>query len=320
MGLFTTMHAKGELSVRVTGTFRFGAKTPAAVEKAIAGFGWQPGQGDEWVKAGPLKITVDGGIHWGTTWLSEPYGPKRTAFYRNPDPAYAGDHNFTPEEMKTIFGIGTRQGWQMSAHVTGDAGTQAVLDAVAAVAEEQPVIKQRRFTLIHSYFPNPAILKLCKDLGVGVDTQGYLYHRDADILAEIYGEPWAERFIGLGDWARAGVPVAINSDHMIGFDPDHAMNSFNPFLMLWIAVARKTDQGHVHGARQKLSRLDALRAVTLWAAWLSFDEKRLGSLEPGKLADFVVIDRDYLACPEGEIRSIKATRTVVGGRTVFERP
>ena len=319
MGMFTTLRDKGELNVRVTGTYRFAARTPAAVEKAIAGFGWKPGQGDEWVKAGPLKITVDGGIHWGTTWLSEPYGQRRTAFYRNPDPSYTGDHNYTPEEMKMIFGIGTRQGWQMSAHVTGDAGTRAVLGAVAAVAQEQPVIKERRFTLIHSYFPNPAIVSLCKDLGVGVDTQGYLYHRDADILAEIYGEPWAERFIGLGDWVRAGVPVAINSDHMTGVDPDHAMNSFNPFLMLWIAVARQTDQGHVHGERQKLSRLDALRAVTLWAAWLSFDEKKLGSLEPGKLADFVVIDRGYLTCAEDEIRGIHALRTVVGGRTVFER-
>jgi hypothetical protein len=106
---------------------------------------------------------------------------------------------------------------------------------------------------------------------------------------------------------------------MIGYDPDHAMNSFNPFLMLYIAVSRKDDQGHIHGAQQKLSRLDALRCITTSAAWLSFDEQRLGSLEKGKLADFVVIDRDYLACPESEIKSIKPLRTVLGGRTVFAR-
>ena len=57
--------------------------------------------------------------------------------------------------------------------------------------------------------------------------------------------------------------------------------------------------------------------MTLWAAWLGFDEKKTGSLEPGKLADFVVIDRDYLNCAEDEIRQIHALRTVVGGRTVF---
>jgi predicted amidohydrolase YtcJ len=89
--------------------------------------------------------------------------------------------------------------------------------------------------------------------------------------------------------------------------------------MLWIAVARQSDRGNVYGAQQKLSRLDALRAVTLWAAWLSFDEDKLGSLESGKLADLVVIDRDYLNCPEGEIRKIKVLRTIVGGKTVFLR-
>ncbi|MBM3890138.1 MAG: amidohydrolase family protein, partial [Verrucomicrobia bacterium] len=83
--------------------------------------------------------------------------------------------------------------------------------------------------------------------------------------------------------------------------------------------ARQTDRGNVYGAQQKLSRLDALRAVTLWAAWLSFDEDKLGSLEPGKLADLVVIDRDYLACAEADIREIKVLRTVVGGKTVFQR-
>jgi predicted amidohydrolase YtcJ len=317
MKTYQELRDAGELPLRVTGTYRFSAKTAEQTEKAIARFGFKPGEGDEWVKAGPLKITVDGGIHWGTTWLSEHYGPKRTAFYRNKDPDYTGEHYYTPEEMRIIFATGNKLGWQMSAHVTGDGGTEAVLDAVAAVAQEQPDIKQRRFTLIHSYFPSPAILKKCQELGVGVDTQGYLYFRDADILGEIYGEPWAERFIGLGDWVRAGIPVALNSDHMIGYDPDHAMNAFNPFLMLYIAVARKTDAGHIHGGHQRLSRLDALRTVTQWAAWLSFDEKKLGTLETGKLADMVVIDRDYLTCPEDEIARIKVLNTIVGGREVF---
>jgi predicted amidohydrolase YtcJ len=123
----------------------------------------------------------------------------------------------------------------------------------------------------------------------------------------------------LGEWARAGVPVSVNSDHMEGLDPDHAMNSFNPTLMLWIAVARQSDRGHTYGAAQKLSRLDALRAVTLWPAWLSFDEDKLGSLEPGKLADLVVIDRDYLTCQEDDICKIKVLRTMVGGKTMFQR-
>lgn len=316
---FREMREHNDLTTRVRATFRFSAKTPEQVEKYVAGLGLKPGEGDDWVRADRLKITVDGGIHWGTTRLSEPYGEKRANFYRLADPQYRGELNFTPEQMRMIFATGNRLGWPMSAHVTGDAGTEEVLHAVAAVAKDDATITQRRFNLIHSYFPTPAIVKLAKQLGVGVDTQGYLYYRDADILAEIYGAIWAERFIGMAEWARGGVPVAINSDHMIGLDPDHAMNAFNPALMLWIAVARKTDSGHMWGAQQKLSRLDALRSVTLWAAWLSFDEDKLGSLEPGKLADLVVLDRDYLTCPEDEIRAIKPLRTIVGGKTVFRQ-
>ena len=316
---FRELHAQNALTTRVRATFRFSAKTPEQVEKYVSGLGIKPGEGDDWVRADRLKITVDGGIHWGTTRLSEPYGERRTKFYRLADPTYRGELYFTPEQMRMVFATVNRLGWPMSAHVSGDAGTEEVLNAVAEVARNDATIRQRRFNLIHSYFPTSAIVKLAKELGVGVDTQGYLYHRDADILAEIYGTSWAERFIGLAAWAREGVPVATNSDHMIGLDPDHAMNSFNPALMLWIAVARKTDTGQVWGESQKLSRLDALRSITLWAAWLSFDEDKLGSLETGKFADLVVIDRDYLTCPEDEIRAIKPLRTIVGGRTVFRR-
>lgn len=315
--LFRDLAAKEELTTRMRATFRFSAKDGAGAEGFIKKLGLQPGEGDDWVRATCMKITVDGGIHWGTTWLSEPHGPQRTAFYRNKDAAYLGEHFYTPEQMRDIFGTVNKLGWPMSAHVTGDGGAMEVLRAVAAVAVEQPNMKDRRFNLIHCYFPDEAMAKLAKEVNAGVDTQEYLFYRDADFIAKIYGKSWAERFLGLSTWVKAGVPVAINSDHMIGFDPDHAMNAFNPFLMMYCAVTRKNDLGEVHGPEQRLSRLDALRTVTQWAAWLSFDEGKLGTLEKGKLADFVVLDRDYLTCPEEEIKVMKPVRTVVGGRTVW---
>ena len=115
---------------------------------------------------------------------------------------------------------------ELGENVTAGDVVRVLVSPGDAVAKDQPDILKRRFTLIHAYFPSPAIIGKAKALGVGVDTQSYLYHRDADILAEVYGQSWADRFIGLGDWVRAGVPVAINSDHMMGLDPDHAMNSF----------------------------------------------------------------------------------------------
>jgi len=317
LGMFRELKERGRLPLRVTGTFRFSPRSAEQVEAFVKKLGLKPREGDDWIKAGPLKITVDGGIHWGTTWLSEPYGEKRTNFYRNLDPQYRGEQFYDLETMKTVFAAGNRLGWQWSAHVTGDEGTRNVLQAVAAVAADDPTMRERRFTLIHSYFPAPDIVKSAAELGVGVDTQGYLYYKDADVLADIYGKPWAERFIGLAEWAKAGVPVSINSDHMIGLDPDHAMNSFNPALMLWIAVVRRSQGGEVYGPEQRLSRLDALRSITHWAAKLSFDEERMGTLETGKLADITVLDGDYLQCAEDDIRKLKPLRTIVGGTTVF---
>jgi predicted amidohydrolase YtcJ len=319
LDLFRELRQRGQLSTRVTGTFRFSAKTAEGVEKYAASLGLKPRQGDDWIKAGPLKITVDGGIHWGTTRLTEPYGQRRIAFYRLTDPDYRGELYHSVDEMRTIFATAERLGWQMSCHVTGDEGTLRVLEALGQVAAEQPDVRQRRFTLIHSYFPSPEIVRQCRELGVCVDTQGYLYYRDADTLAEVYGPDWARRFIGLGDWVRGNIPVALNSDHMIGLDPNHAMNSFNPLLMVSIAVTRRTRDGQVHGPEQALSRPDALRAVTQWPAYLSFDETKLGTLEVGKLADLVVLDGDYLACPATELAGLRVARTIVGGRTVFRR-
>lgn len=319
LGLFRELQNRGQLTTRVTGTFRFSAKTAEGVEKYVASLGVKPREGDDWIKAGPLKITIDGGIHWGTTRLSEPYGAKRIAFYRLTDPEYRGEQFFSAAEMQTVFATAEKLGWQMSCHVTGDEGTRQVLEALSRVAAEQPGVRKRRFTLIHSYFPSPDIVQRCRELGVCVDTQGYLYYRDADTLAQIYGPQWAERFIGLGDWVRGGVPVALNADHMIGLDPNHSMNSFNPVLMLSIAITRKTRDGNVHGSQQALSHLDALRTVTQWPAYLSFDEQKLGSIETGKLADLVVLKGDYLQCPEPDILKLSVERTIVGGKTVFTK-
>ena len=97
------------------------------------------------------------------------------------------------------------------------------------------------------------------------------------------------------------------------------MKSFNPLLMISIAVNRQTTSGQVYGPEQKLSRRDALRTVTQWPAYLSFDETNVGSLQKGMLADLTILDRDLLTCRAEEIAGIQVIRTIVGGRTVHQK-
>lgn len=303
-------------SLRATVAFRRSLRSAGDVERFVAELGLKPREGDGWLTAGPLKMTIDGGIHWGTTHLSEPYGPRRADFYRLDDPGYRGE--FSPPEpvLSEVVAAAHRLGWQVCVHVTGDAGVARVLGVLKGLDQQTPV-KPHRFTITHAYFPTPELAARAGRLGVCIDTQPWLYYKDSEAMGEVYGRAWAERMIGLNTWRRAGVPVAINSDHMIGLHPDRAMNSFNPFVAMGIAVRRVNQQGHTFGPSQRVDRRTALRMATATAAWLGFHENEIGSLEPGKRADLVLVDRDYLACPDDEIPSIKVLATVVDGRIVF---
>ena len=317
--LYRELRADGNQTVRMTQTFRSGFRTAMDVASYSQKPGMTTGDGDDWVRVGPLKITVDGGIHWGNTYLRESYGEKRIRFYVHRDPDYRGDLNYSVRQMTEIFREGHRLGWQWCCHVTGDAGVDAVLDSLAAVHRDHPDIGARRFSLTHAYFPALDSIARARKLGVCVDTQPSLYFKDSAVIAEVYGADWAARFIGLGDWVRGGVPTAIAGDHMMGLDPNHAMNAYNPFLMLQVAVTRRNREGNVYGEQQRISRLDALRCLTNSPAYLAFAEEAKGPLTPGKLADLSILDRDYLSCPEDQIARIKVERCMVDGRFVFDR-
>ncbi|MEQ2008794.1 MAG: amidohydrolase [Limisphaerales bacterium] len=317
---YEKLKAAGRLTTRVTVTIGLGTDgTVEGTEKAIRAIPFKTGDGDDWVRVGPLKVGVDGGALYGTAFMREPYPKSSHALYGITDPAYRGDLRISPDKLKNIIRTGHRLGWQMSSHVTGDAGVDAVLDAVEASNADSPVAP-RRYTLIHAYFPHEETAKRAARLGVCVDTQPAWYFKDGDTLADALGSDRLAGFIGVQTWQRAGVKVALNSDHMQGFGPDSALNPYNPFLAMQIAVTRRTQGGQVFGTDQRVTREEALRMVTRDAAWLSFDETRKGSIEVGKLGDLAILTDDLLTCAGDKMKDIRAAVTVVGGKVVHERP
>jgi predicted amidohydrolase YtcJ len=314
---YREMQSQDRLTARTTLTIRVGSDgSVEGTERFIKGLPFRFGDGDDWVKVGPLKIGVDGGVLYGTAFLREPYGPQAFDLYGLSDPLYRGLLQMDAEKVTNVIRTGHRLGWQMSSHVTGDAGVDMVLDAVEAANSDKPIAGSR-YTLIHAYFANPDTAERAARLGVCVDTQPMWFYKDGDALLDALGEERMSAFIGAAAWQAAGVKVALNSDHMQGIDPDLSLNPFNPFLAMYAAVTRKTESGAVIGPEQRLSREDALRMMTGDAAWLHFDEAKKGTLEPGKLGDLAVLSADYFTCPEEEIPALRSVLTVIGGKAVY---
>ena len=310
---------KGELTVRTYVTYMV-PNPSGPIERVREGIDRIPvvtGFGDDWLRMGSLKVVLDGGILIGTAYMREPYG-EHTDVYGYKDPEYRGVLAVPRENLFEIVRLANRLGWQMTAHTTGGGSTDLLLEAYEAANREQS-IQDRRFTLTHANFLTGAAIDKAKRLGVVVDMQPAWLHWDGDALAGVLGPERIKGFQPYRSLFEKGVVVAGGSDHMIKFDSRDAINPYNPFFGMWMAITRKTSGGKVVNPSERITRQQALRMWTLNAAYLSFDEKVKGSIEPGKLADLVVLSKDLLTCPEDDIRAIEAEGTMVGGKFVYSR-
>ena len=289
--------------------------TPAEVREEIERIPFITGFGDNWLRAGSLKTVIDGGILIGTAYLREPYGP-HTQIYGFVDPDYRGVLSVPRENVFEMAKVANELGWQMTSHTTGGGATDLLLDAYEAADRAKPILG-KRFTVTHGNFPNADAIARAKKLGVAFDVQPAWLYLDGPVIKDVFGPERMKHFQPLRALFDAGIVVGGGSDHMIRFDPRLATNPYHPFLGMWIAVTRKMVDGNVLNPEQRISRMEALKMWTWNGAYLSFEEKEKGSIEPGKLADLVVVSKDFANCPEDEIKDIEALQTIVGGKVVY---
>ena len=313
--VYQELKRRGGMTVRSFVTYRIsGQGTPREARAEIERLPFVTGWGDDWLRVGSLKIVMDGGILIGTAYLREPYGDN-TGVYGYHDPNYRGVLAVPRENVFEIARAANELGWQMTAHVTGGGSLDVLLDAYEA-ADREHSIRDRRFTVTHGNFPNEQAIARAKKLGVVFDCQPMWHHLDAPVIRDVLGSKRTDYFLPLRSLLDAGVVVAGGSDHMIRFDPRTSTNPYHPFYGMWMAITRQTVDGTVINPEQRVTREQALRMWTLNGAYLSFEEKSKGSIEPGKLADLIVISKDILACSEDEIKTIEVLLTIVDGKEV----
>jgi predicted amidohydrolase YtcJ len=171
----------------------------------------------------------------------------------------------------------------------------------------------RRFILIHASLIRPDQIERAKKLGLRADVQNTFMWDKAVSVTRFLGKPTAERAVP----TRSLIDI-LGIDN-VGGGTDFPTNILNPFINIYVMVTRKNMNGEVFGKDQAVTRQEALRLYTTSAARYTFSENRTGSIEPGKLADLVVISDDILTVPDESIKNIQAVTTIVGGKTVFQR-
>ncbi len=262
-----------------------------------------------------IKAFLDGGMLTGSAYMREPWGISR--IYAIDDPSYRGVLFIPRERLVPMVRAAVESGLQFTAHSVGDGAVHALLDAYEEVNRTIPIAPTRPCVTHSNFMSRESIAKAAR-LGAVVDIQPAWLYLDTRTLAAQFGDERLRYFQPLRSLFAAGVIAGGGSDHMQKIGSLRSINPYNPFLGMWVAITRRAKgyEGRLH-PKEALTREQAIRFYTINNAYMLFLEDRIGSLEEGKQADFVVIDRDLLTCPEDEIRQSRALATYLDGKRIF---
>jgi hypothetical protein len=273
---------------------------PQDVERLRA-MGVHTGFGDSRLKFGPVKVFTDGGM-----------GARTIAIYQPPvknEPQNMGLLGWKSEDLEKTQQQLTAMGWQLATHAIGDRAIDQALDSYAKIAGLHPG-RDLRHRIIHCGIATPAIQKRLKELNVVVDSNPPFVYWIGSWF-EKYGPERVRWSYPAKSYFDNGIVVAGGSDVYV--------TPISPWWGIWAAVVRREmKSGQVLAPEERVSVRQALQMYTLNGAYAGFEEKTKGSLEAGKVADFVVLDRNMLEIPSDELKDVKVLATFVGGDAVFD--
>jgi predicted amidohydrolase YtcJ len=218
-----------------------------------------------------------------------------------------GFFNTPPDAMVDAFLPWWRAGFHIHVHTNGNAGNQATVDALAGLMAAQ-ARADHRFTFEHYGISTPEQARRIRALGGVVSVNPFYLYARSELTAPYIGSERAYTAARLRTLVDAGVPTSLHTDTPVA--PPM------PLTSVWIAVNRRGLSGTVRGPEERVSLEQALRMVTIDAAWTLGVEDRVGSIAPGKFADFAVLEQDPFEVAPEQLRNIRVWGTVLGGRVL----
>jgi predicted amidohydrolase YtcJ len=263
--------------------------------------GSRSGLGDDRLRLGPLKIMIDGSSSGPTAATRQPY---------TSNPNDSGIMSMSPEQVEDFVMRGHRGGWQVTCHAVGDKAVDAMLTAFEKAQKAYPR-ENCRHRIEHCAMMTEGLLERVKALGIVPIPQPVFLYEFGDGYVVNYGPERAKRMFPCKTFLDAGVIAAASTDCPVTFS--------NPLLNIYMAVTRTTQTGQVIAPEECISVEEAIRMYTYNGAYASFEEGVKGSIEPGKLADLVVLSEDILKTPKNAIKDVVVDLTMIGGEVVFDR-
>ncbi|MFO1466424.1 MAG: amidohydrolase [Steroidobacteraceae bacterium] len=306
--LYTELHNEGRLNLRVTVLQEYSPRMVNDLHKlreGMAAVGTSRGFGDEYLRMAGVKYGIDNIPNNKSGWFHDDY-----VGGGNGQVTWAGkDTEERVHNYAEMVEYAHHRGFQVGTHATGDQAIDTVVDEYIAVEKAEP--RGLRHYIIHGDFVPVADAERMAANNIGVSAQPGLGRVIADLMSANVGAERMQRFQPLRSLIDRGVHVAGGSDAPVIF-PDWKEG-------VQFAVTRETaPTGAVLNASEALSIEQAIRMYTIEAAWQDHAEDVRGSIEPGKLADFCVLDKDILGIDPHQIKGIRTLMTLVGGRVVYD--
>ena len=315
--LYSKLRDAGRLTCRVYLYYGVGAQAPIEevlknIDKAAA-HPLHAYHNQLWLRG--IKVFLDGGMLTGSAWMKRPWGV--SAAYGIDDPEYRGMVYVEPEKLYTMAKHALSKDLQFTAHSVGDGAVERLVDTYARIGENDFPVNNKRPCVTHCNFMSAAAIDKMAKHGIVADLQPAWLYLDGRTLLKQFGNERLEYFQPYKTLAEKGVVAGGGSDHMQKVGSMRSVNPYNPFLGMWTTLTRHPRwMGEPIRTEQIIGRAEAIRLYTINNAWLTFEEKEKGSLEAGKLADFIVIDRNLLECPVDEVKETQVKETWLGGRRV----
>jgi predicted amidohydrolase YtcJ len=315
---FRQLKTRGQLTCRTFAVLQVDAQMPMEkIEARIRAAAQHPlHKYDNMLWLRGIKSYLDGGMLTGSAYMLKPWGVSKV--YSITDPQYRGMLYIPPDRLYRVARLALENDLQFTVHAVGDGAVQAIVDAYERVNKDFPV-RDKRPSITHANFISPESIQKMKTLGVVANLQPDWLYLDGATLLKQFGEERMASFQPYKTLFENGVIVGGGSDHMQKIGSLRSINPYNPFLGMWIALTRQprwTEQP-LH-PEQRITREQTIRLYTNNNAYLTFEEKEKGSLEKGKLADFIVLNKDILTCPVDEVKNVEVERTYLGGKLIYQ--